>query len=94
AGDMRRRYAGEADQHRHVVFLVEGMGADVNCSDEEGVTPLAKAAGAGHAAIVEYLLTRGADPNPEGPEWALPVAAADNHGHAQVARLLRDHAAH
>ncbi|MBT5711872.1 sigma-70 family RNA polymerase sigma factor, partial [Candidatus Poribacteria bacterium] len=56
AGDMRRRYADEADQHRHVVFLVEGMGADVNCSDEEGVTPLAKAAGAGHAAIVEYLL--------------------------------------
>jgi ankyrin repeat protein len=93
AGDMRRRYKGAEEQLRVIAFLVEDCGANVNYSNDEGITPLAAAAREGYRDIVEYLLARGADPNLDAPGWAKPVSLADHRGHAEVASLLRRHTA-
>jgi ankyrin repeat protein len=89
AGDQGRRYAGETDQLRHIVFLVEEMGADVDCADDEGLTPLARASREGHTVIVEYLLGRGADPNAPAPDWAKPIALAENAARHDTVAMLR-----
>jgi len=88
AGDQPRRYADAQDQLRHIAFLVEEMGADVNCADDEGLTPLARASREGHTATVQYLLGQGADPDAPAPAWAKPVALARNGGHGRSATIL------
>ena len=42
--------------------LLERQPSLVNAADEEGYTPLIRAAMGGHTALVEFLLDRGADP--------------------------------
>jgi len=65
-------------------------GADVNSRDDDGETPLMRAADDGHTAIVETLLKSGADVNAidEDGETALMMAAEE--GHAQIVKLLLD----
>jgi ankyrin repeat protein len=89
AGDMRRRYGGAEPQLRVIQFLVEDCGANVNCSNEQGLTPLAEAAREGHLDIVQYLLAKGADPNREAPAWAKPLSLAEHRSHSEIGRLLR-----
>jgi ankyrin repeat protein len=94
AGDMRRRYEDAEGQLRVIAFLVEECGADVNCRNEEWITPLGAAAREGHRAIVEYLLAKGANPNTDGPEWTRPLSLAERRGHSEIADLLRRHGEH
>jgi len=89
AGDMRRRYKDAEEQLRTIAFLVEECGANVNRRHEEGFTPLAAAAKAGHVDIVKYLMAKGAETDPDIPEWAKPLALASRRGHAEVVALLR-----
>jgi ankyrin repeat protein len=89
AGDELRRYDSAEAQLRTVVFLVEECGANVNCRDEDGITPLAAAAREGHRNILEYLLARGAEVEPDAPSWAKPLSMAEARGHAEIADLLR-----
>jgi ankyrin repeat protein len=89
AGDRSRRYGDAATQLRTIVFLVEECGANVNYRNEEGLTPLAAAAGAGHRSIVEYLLSKGVDRNLDAPEWAKPLRLAERRGHVDIVNLLR-----
>ena len=93
AGDMRTRYKNAEEQLRTIAFLVEECGANLNCRDAEGFTPLARAAGAGYRDIVEYLLAKGAETNPDAPEWAKPLSVASRRGHTEIAALLRQHGA-
>ena len=88
AGDETRRYPDAETQLGHVAFLVEECGADVNCSDGEGFSPLAKAVDMGHAAIVEYLLARGATANTNAPDWARPTTLAAKHDRPGIAQML------
>jgi len=67
AGDLRRRYKARKEQLRVIAFLVEECGANVNYSNDEGITPLAAAAARGYRDIVKYLLAKGADPNLNPP---------------------------
>lgn len=91
AGDRSRRYKSEEARLGAIAFLVEECGANVNCCDEEGFTPLAKAAREGQADVVDYLLSRGAGINAKAPEWAQPLYLAEKRGHAAIVERLRRH---
>lgn len=93
AGDQSRRWLDPEHHRRTIAFLVEECGANVNCRDGEGFTPLAKAAGAGYGEIVDYLLSKGAEANPDAPEWAKPLYLARKNGHKEIADILRKHGA-
>lgn len=89
AGDASRRYKDAEERREAIAFLIEECGANVNCCDEEGFTPLAKAAKAGYADIVELLLIHGAKTSTDAPEWAQPLFLAQRHSHATIVdRLL------
>ena len=75
-------------------ILLDG-GADLSARDDEyRSTPLAWAARANAAAMVEFLLARGAPTSlPDDEPWATPLAWAERRGHGGVASILRGHEA-
>lgn len=89
AGDMLRRYEDEGQMVRLIRFLIEECGADPNCKDDEGLTPLALASREGHARVAEYLLSNGARTRTDAADWAQPATLAANHGHAELADVIR-----
>lgn len=89
AGDMNRRYKDQKDRLQAIGFLIEKCDANINCQDEEGFTPLAKAAREGFADIVELLLRKGAKITTDAPEWAQPLFLAEKNGHMEIAKHLR-----
>jgi len=48
-----------------------------------------RAAGNGHAQVVQALLTAGADPLQSGELLRLPHEEAEHHGFSDIAELLR-----
>ncbi len=92
ASDPIRRYKNADEQLRILAFLVEDCRANIDCQDEDGFTPLAKAAEAGHLNLVEYLLSKGAKRTHSGPAWAQPLALAEHRGHTAIANRLQGHA--
>jgi ankyrin repeat protein len=66
-------------------------GANIAARDDEyRSTPLAWAARANAAAMVEFLIARGAPTNlPDEEPWATPLAWAHRRGHSQIASILR-----
>jgi RNA polymerase sigma factor (sigma-70 family) len=89
AGDMPRRYEGQERMVQLIGTLLEEFGADANCHDEEGLTPLALASREGHALIADCLLSHGAATHTDAPDWAQPAALAASNGHENLARRLR-----
>ena len=71
-----------------VQALVEKDPQQVKAKDEEGETPLHKAAAAGQIAIVEYLLSKGADIDARSNDNHNPILHAAYYGKAQVVQLL------
>ncbi len=70
-------------------------GADVNCRDDSGATPLMIAAHAGSLPLVAQLLEQGADVNLGDEQgWAPLMKSVYNfemkHGHAEVTQALID----
>ena len=64
--------AGDADAVRRLINL----GFAVDAVDAQGCTGLLRAAGGGHAAVVDLLLARGADPQHAAASGATPLSAA------------------
>jgi len=93
SGDLKRRWTDPEHQLRTIRFLVEECGADVDCRDEEGFTPLANASREGYPLLVEYFLGKGADPNASAPDWAKPLFVAQKGGHAEIVEMLRERGA-
>jgi ankyrin repeat protein len=89
AGDMSRRYKDENERLQAIEFLIDQCGANVNCRNEEGFTPLALAAKEGFTDIVGLLLARGADRRSKTPEWAQALNLAEKNGHTAITKLLR-----
>ncbi len=58
---------------------------DVN---EDGFTPLHRAAQEGHKELAELLLAKGADVNAKTTDGATPLHRAAHYGHQQLAELL------
>lgn len=65
-------------------------GADPNAADEDGTTPLYRAAVQSETRIVKLLLEAGAQPNVQsrGDSEGLPLCAAVAHGKVKIVRVL------
>lgn len=63
---------GDADAVRRLIEL----GMPIDTTDVQGCTALLRAAGGGHRAVVELLLSRGADPKLAARTGATPLSAA------------------
>ncbi|MBJ6985069.1 ankyrin repeat domain-containing protein [Luteimonas sp. MC1750] len=78
--------AGDAAAVRRLL----DFGFAVDAVDDKGCTGLLRAAGGGHADVLELLLERGADPQRAAHTGATPLSAAVSMRHgAIVERLLR-----
>jgi hypothetical protein len=75
-------------RHPTVYRLLQDHGADLDCKDKDGLTPLAVAARQGSDKVVEYLLEAGAATTTQGPDWTQPLALAKHHDHGAVIDLL------
>ncbi len=68
-------------------------GADVNCKDKNGLTPLIWAAIQGHEEVVRRLLERGGDLEAKNSNGDTALMWASVMGHKGVVELLLDHGA-
>jgi ankyrin repeat protein len=64
-------------------------GADVNATQQDGVTPLHEAAHTGRVDLVRLLLEHGADPNARDGRGRTAADFAREGGHAEVLAALR-----
>ncbi|CAF3555455.1 unnamed protein product [Rotaria sp. Silwood1] len=84
-------YACESG-HSEVAEILLNSGAHIDQAENEGRTPLMKAARAGHICTVRYLISKGADVNRatnSNDSTVLSLACAG--GHLDVASLLLKH---
>jgi len=61
---------------------------DLEFRDENGNTPLIRAAAKGDADIVSYMVQLGADINSYNPKYETPLITAYNTGHFDIAKFL------
>lgn len=76
--------AGDQDAVRRLLDL----GLPIDATDAQGCTALLRAAGGGHAALVELLLARGADPCIAARTGATPLSAAVSTRHLDIVERL------
>ncbi|XP_033742446.1 ankyrin repeat domain-containing protein 50-like isoform X2 [Pecten maximus] len=87
-------YAANNGNDEMTAMLIQ-RGANIDCVDEDGVTPLYTASKHGHTAIVRRLLTAGADiststSTESASPGFYPLHIAVFHCHIDVVRLLCD----
>eukprot|EP00004_Rigifila_ramosa_P019012 TRINITY_DN4798_c0_g1_i1.p1 TRINITY_DN4798_c0_g1~~TRINITY_DN4798_c0_g1_i1.p1 ORF type:complete len:1400 (-),score=345.14 TRINITY_DN4798_c0_g1_i1:632-4831(-) len=72
------------DELQRLIFL----GADVDFADENGQTPLHRAAALGYADVVRLLLTQPVRTAAKDSNQLTPIRLAQKKGHSQVVELL------
>ncbi|HYG05257.1 MAG TPA: ankyrin repeat domain-containing protein [Stenotrophomonas sp.] len=77
---------GDADAVRRLIEL----GLPVDAVDAQGCTALLRAAGSGHAAVVDLCLARGADPQHAASSGATPLSAAVSMRQTDIVIALLD----
>lgn len=65
----------------------------VNAANNNGITPLIRAACDGSEQVVRSLIDRGADVNARRKDGFTPLLLASFYGHRKIVRLLLDHGA-
>jgi ankyrin repeat protein len=74
--------------NRKIAEQLVQMGANVDCRDRSGFTPLHVAAADGHPEIAELLLAHGADVDAKDNNGRTPLHEASSGGHFEVAEQL------
>ncbi|XP_031478493.1 protein VAPYRIN-LIKE-like [Nymphaea colorata] len=85
--DKLHRAAGQ-DGNVHGVKEYVAQGASVDSRDQNGWTPLHRAAFKGRADVVQFLLDQGAQLDPLDNAGYTPLDCAAEAGHTHVAKLL------
>ena len=71
--------------------LLDRQEVNLDKPDNEGCTPLSRAAGQGHESVVRQLLDRqDVDPDKPDEHGRIPLHYASSKGYEAVANLLRD----
>ena len=76
-----------------MVGILLDAGADCNAKDEDGVTPLHRAAAANAAELVDLLVKAGADKNAFNGEYETPLCIAAMSNSLEALRALLEHKA-
>jgi ankyrin repeat protein len=71
------------------VRLLLEKGAERDSKDNNGRTPLSRAAMMGHEAVVRLLLEKGAEPDSKDSDGQTPLSWATSRRHEAVVRLLK-----
>lgn len=71
------------DGHLEVARFLIKCGADVNCCEKGGWTPLHKAARNGHLDVVRLLLSRGVGVQVRNEDRETPLILASMGGHVE-----------
>ncbi|KAL5084943.1 hypothetical protein Trisim1_011297 [Trichoderma cf. simile WF8] len=74
--------------HSALVKLLIEKGADMEAQDDDGQTPLSRAAENGHEATVKVLIEKGADVEAMDNDGAVPLWWAAENGHEATVKLL------
>ncbi|XP_062843981.1 ankyrin repeat domain-containing protein 49 [Trichomycterus rosablanca] len=80
-----------AAERNRLITVERLIGSDpslVNCRDDDGYTPLHRAAYSGHASLLSFLLDSGADLHARTADGWTPLHSASRWGHAAVASSL------
>ncbi|MCS4159265.1 ankyrin repeat protein [Salinibacter ruber] len=81
--------AGYGD--RDILAALIEAGADVNATNDEGVTALIEASAEGHMEIVQMLLNHNADPTLKTNEEGVgPIEAANRNNNPEIRAFLRE----
>ncbi|XP_030634654.1 ankyrin repeat domain-containing protein 49 [Chanos chanos] len=86
-------WAAEKNRLATVERLLAGDPSLLRCRDEDGYTPLHRAAYSGHLGVVLALLAAGADVNARTADEWTPLHSSCRWGHTAVASCLLRHGA-
>ncbi|KAM4584256.1 ankyrin repeat domain-containing protein 49 [Odontesthes bonariensis] len=81
-------WAAENNRLSTLLTLLTADPSLVHCRDEDGYTPLHRAAYSGHVEVVSSLLTSGSDVNPRTIDGWTPLHSACRWSHPTVASFL------
>lgn len=79
--------------NKDALMIVAEFGADLECQDGEGNTPLHMAVKGSCAQTVEVLLNRGANVNARNKKGVTPLSISKFLGHEEITQLLIDEGA-
>ena len=81
------------DGNKAIVLRELSRGADVNCKDKRGMSPLHLATLEGRKEIVELLIAKGANVSARSKEGSTTLDFAIVYGHDEIANILHKHGA-
>ncbi|HUV29656.1 MAG TPA: ankyrin repeat domain-containing protein [Acidobacteriota bacterium] len=90
ASDVDIFTAAEQGDFEVVKKLVQENPQLVTATDDQGYSPLHKAAYNNHLNVVEYLISQGADVNSASGSGSTPLHGAAYYGHPEIVRVLLD----